>query len=276
MFNQEMVDLMVFDGLFEIFYGYHMGLTAENIAEKYGISRRDQDELGLLSHQRASETGRPPVCSESLLLDRVLTRCGAAPAPPCAATAACPPARCLSFCAVTCCAADLSARPSCRTNTDTHFLRRPTEKSDTRPAAESPPCITLSSVRSRRVIGVLIADDSAPLRGRLREMLGHRPGIKVVAEAEDAEGTVTAIRMVEPQAVILDLRMPGGGGFKVLEMLRGADPRPKVIVLTNFVDPPFRKKCLAGGADHFLDKSAEFDQVATLLEDLSHQQLPGS
>ncbi len=53
MFNQEMVDLMVFDGLFEIFYGYHMGLTAENIAEKYGISRKEQDELGLLSHQRA-------------------------------------------------------------------------------------------------------------------------------------------------------------------------------------------------------------------------------
>jgi acetyl-CoA C-acetyltransferase len=53
MFNQEMVDLMVFDGLWEIFYGYHMGLTAENIAEKYSISRKEQDELGLLSHQRA-------------------------------------------------------------------------------------------------------------------------------------------------------------------------------------------------------------------------------
>jgi acetyl-CoA C-acetyltransferase len=53
MFNQEMVDLMVFDGLFEIFYGYHMGLTAENIAEKFGISREEQDKLGLLSHQRA-------------------------------------------------------------------------------------------------------------------------------------------------------------------------------------------------------------------------------
>jgi acetyl-CoA C-acetyltransferase len=53
MFNKEMVDLMVFDGLWEIFYGYHMGVTAENIAKKYGISRKEQDELGLLSHQRA-------------------------------------------------------------------------------------------------------------------------------------------------------------------------------------------------------------------------------
>jgi acetyl-CoA C-acetyltransferase len=51
--NSDLVDLMVFDGLFEIFYGYHMGITAENIAEKYGISREEQDELGALSHQRA-------------------------------------------------------------------------------------------------------------------------------------------------------------------------------------------------------------------------------
>jgi len=49
----EVIDLMVYDGLWEIFYGYHMGLTAENIAAKYNISRVEQDELGLLSHQRA-------------------------------------------------------------------------------------------------------------------------------------------------------------------------------------------------------------------------------
>jgi acetyl-CoA C-acetyltransferase len=51
--NVDMVDLVVFDGLFEIFYGYHMGLTAENIAALYKISREEQDELGVTSHQRA-------------------------------------------------------------------------------------------------------------------------------------------------------------------------------------------------------------------------------
>ncbi|MBW1720876.1 MAG: acetyl-CoA C-acetyltransferase [Deltaproteobacteria bacterium] len=53
--NVDLVDLMILDGLFEIFYGYHMGITAENIAEKYGISRQEQDELGALSHARARE-----------------------------------------------------------------------------------------------------------------------------------------------------------------------------------------------------------------------------
>ena len=51
----ECIDLMVYDGVWEIFYGYHMGLTAENIAVKYNISRQEQDELGLLSHQRARD-----------------------------------------------------------------------------------------------------------------------------------------------------------------------------------------------------------------------------
>ncbi|MGA6925064.1 MAG: acetyl-CoA C-acetyltransferase [Desulfosarcina sp.] len=49
----EVVDLMVFDGLYEIFYGYHMGMTAENIARLYDISRQEQDQLGVLSHTRA-------------------------------------------------------------------------------------------------------------------------------------------------------------------------------------------------------------------------------
>jgi acetyl-CoA C-acetyltransferase len=43
--NADLVDLMALDGLMESFYGYHMGMTAENIAERYGISRSAQDEL---------------------------------------------------------------------------------------------------------------------------------------------------------------------------------------------------------------------------------------
>jgi len=53
MFNAELVDALVYDGLWEGFYNYHMGNTAENIAEKYAISREDQDKLSLMSNQRA-------------------------------------------------------------------------------------------------------------------------------------------------------------------------------------------------------------------------------
>ena len=65
--NQAMVDLMVFDGLLETFYGYHMGMTAENIAEKYGISRKEQDEIGLLSHQRARAAIQKGIFKEEIV-----------------------------------------------------------------------------------------------------------------------------------------------------------------------------------------------------------------
>ncbi|WP_407308922.1 thiolase family protein [Desulfosporosinus sp. SB140] len=51
--NAEMLDSMLNDGLFDAFYDYHMGLTAENLAEMYKVSREEQDELAFLSHQRA-------------------------------------------------------------------------------------------------------------------------------------------------------------------------------------------------------------------------------
>jgi len=63
----ELIDLMVFDGLYEIFYNYHMGMTAENIAELYGISRKEQDELGVLSHQRAREAIKKGIFAQEIV-----------------------------------------------------------------------------------------------------------------------------------------------------------------------------------------------------------------
>ncbi|MGI6655958.1 MAG: thiolase family protein [Desulfobulbus sp.] len=62
----EIQDLMVFDGLYEIFYGYHMGVTAENIARLYKISREDQDRLAALSHARALQGIRDGVFREEI------------------------------------------------------------------------------------------------------------------------------------------------------------------------------------------------------------------
>jgi acetyl-CoA C-acetyltransferase len=59
--NSVLVDLMIHDGLWEIFNNYHMGMTAENVSEQYSISRDEQDDLGAMSQQRAEnaiKTGR--------------------------------------------------------------------------------------------------------------------------------------------------------------------------------------------------------------------------
>jgi acetyl-CoA C-acetyltransferase len=51
--NAQIVDSMVHDGLWDIFNNYHMGMTGENVAEKYGITREEQDQFALDSHRKA-------------------------------------------------------------------------------------------------------------------------------------------------------------------------------------------------------------------------------
>ncbi len=72
----QMVDLMVYDGLYEIFYGYHMGMTAENIAQKYDISRAMQDELGAMSHKRATNAIAKGLFEDEIVPVRIPQRKG--------------------------------------------------------------------------------------------------------------------------------------------------------------------------------------------------------
>lgn len=72
----EMHDLMVFDGLYEIFYGYHMGLTAENLVDLYGITRQEQDELAVLSHTRARKAITDGIFAEEIVPVVIKTRKG--------------------------------------------------------------------------------------------------------------------------------------------------------------------------------------------------------
>jgi len=72
----EVYDLMVFDGLYEIFYGYHMGVTAENIAVMYDIGRQEQDELGVLSHTRARAATEEGLFGEEIVPVTIKSRKG--------------------------------------------------------------------------------------------------------------------------------------------------------------------------------------------------------
>jgi acetyl-CoA C-acetyltransferase len=63
----ELIDLMVYDGVWEIFYGYHMGNTAEEITKRYGFTRQQQDEIGYLSHIRARKA-----IAEGLFKDEIV------------------------------------------------------------------------------------------------------------------------------------------------------------------------------------------------------------
>jgi len=75
----DIIDLMVLDGLWETFYGYHIGYTAENIASKYNISRTQQDEVGFISHHRAKTAIREGIFKQEIAPVPVPQRKGGPP-----------------------------------------------------------------------------------------------------------------------------------------------------------------------------------------------------
>ncbi|MFN8458819.1 MAG: response regulator transcription factor [Anaerolineae bacterium] len=119
---------------------------------------------------------------------------------------------------------------------------------------------------SNHPIKVLIADDSMIVRERLVTILNELAGIEMVGQAENVTEAINAIEKLRPDVVILDIRMPGGSGIDVLHHIRQAGGGPMVIILTNYPFPEYRQRCLNAGADFFLDKSTEFDQIPALFE----------
>ncbi len=120
--------------------------------------------------------------------------------------------------------------------------------------------------RLNHKIQVFIADDSLIVRERLVTMLDELAGIEIVGQAENVAEAISAIRKLQPDVVILDIRMPGGSGIDVLQNIKRDEAAPMVIILTNYPYPGYRQKCMNAGADFFLDKSTEFDQIPELFE----------
>jgi len=120
--------------------------------------------------------------------------------------------------------------------------------------------------RADQKIKVFIADDSLIVREHLVTMLDELDGIEIVGQAENVTEAIDAIQRLRPDVVILDIHMPGGSGIDVLETIKQDRAAPIVIILTNYPYPGYRQKCLRAGADFFLDKSTEFDQIPKLFE----------
>ncbi len=121
---------------------------------------------------------------------------------------------------------------------------------------------------SNQPIKVFIADDSCVVRERLTTLLNEVAGIEIVGQAENVAEAISAIGNLQPDVVILDIRMPDGSGIDVLRQIKQNGAGPIVIILTNYPFPGYRQRCLQAGADFFLDKSTEFDQIPALFEQL--------
>jgi DNA-binding NarL/FixJ family response regulator len=103
-------------------------------------------------------------------------------------------------------------------------------------------------------VRVLIVDDDALVRSALRLMLSGRDDLVLVGEANDGQAAVTAVGELQPDVVLIDLRMPGLNGIEATRRIRQRAHAPSVIALTTFDTDDHVLDALAAGADGFLVK----------------------
>jgi DNA-binding NarL/FixJ family response regulator len=111
------------------------------------------------------------------------------------------------------------------------------------------------------VIRVLLADDDALVRGGLRALLGVEDDIDVVGEAADGRQAIARARELQPDVVLMDVRMPGVDGVSATREIASWPQRPRVLVLTTFDLDEVVDDALNAGADGFLLKRATPEQL---------------
>lgn len=117
---------------------------------------------------------------------------------------------------------------------------------------------------------VMIVEDSPMLAERLRELLGQRQDLSVDAIVDTESAAVKAVESRHFDVMIVDVELREGSGISVVRRIRELTHgrnRPWIIVLTNYAFPAVRARCLAAGADHFLDKMKDFPRLLGLIAD---------
>jgi two-component system, NarL family, response regulator LiaR len=110
-------------------------------------------------------------------------------------------------------------------------------------------------------IRVVLADDHAVVRKGIRDFLEEAGDIEVIAEAGDGEAVKELIQSLLPDVAVLDVRMPGATGIDVARWIREQGLSVRVLILTAYDDDPFVIAALQAGANGYLLKNAEADEM---------------
>jgi DNA-binding NarL/FixJ family response regulator len=115
------------------------------------------------------------------------------------------------------------------------------------------------------VTRILIADDHAILREGVRALLVNAGDMDVVGEASDGHQAIALAQQLEPDAILMDIAMPGLGGLEATIEIRRRVPGAKIIVLTQYGEPEYVRRFLkAGVSGYVLKKAAGADLVAAI------------
>jgi DNA-binding NarL/FixJ family response regulator len=119
---------------------------------------------------------------------------------------------------------------------------------------------------------VFVVEDSAPVRERLIEMIAEIDGFEVVGQASTFNEAVSGIRRTQPDVAIFDIQLAAGTGIDALAEVKREQPGLRAIVLTNYATPQHEKASVEAGAEYFLDKSADFEKIAEILDSMKAER----
>jgi DNA-binding NarL/FixJ family response regulator len=121
---------------------------------------------------------------------------------------------------------------------------------------------------------VLLVEDSSLLAARLAELIQRLPEVDLIDTVQTETEALTRITTAVPDVLILDLHLRSGSGFGVLRSLARdkARQRPKIIILTNFGLPEYRREAESFGVEAFLDKSRDYFRLPGLLRDFAKER----
>jgi two-component system, OmpR family, response regulator len=125
----------------------------------------------------------------------------------------------------------------------------------------------------RPSLRVLLVEDSSLLAARLAELIRRLPDVDLIDTVQTESEALTRITTAIPHVLILDLHLRSGSGFGVLRSLarQKSGQRPKIIILTNFGLPEYRREAESFGVEAFLDKSRDYFRLPGLLRDFARE-----
>ena len=110
-------------------------------------------------------------------------------------------------------------------------------------------------------IRLILADDHAMVRAGTRELLERQPDLHIVGEAVDGEEAVRLTEELQPDVVVMDVRMPKMSGVEATRRIKAENPEVRVLVLTAHDDDEYVFALLQAGANGYLLKTAEIDEL---------------
>jgi DNA-binding NarL/FixJ family response regulator len=125
---------------------------------------------------------------------------------------------------------------------------------------------------TRPRVRVLAADDQRVVREGLAMLLGLLPDVEVVGTAADGEETLDLAARLQPDVILMDLRMPRVDGVEATRRLRASHPEIKVVVLTTYADDRSVIEALRAGALGYLTKDAGADEIRQALQRVADGQ----